>query len=220
MPEEIVEETAEETIEDQFETGQWLGRRQAFALIANGCSAADAQCLKAIKDNAGYKSLGLTWELFCEQRAGMSRASADRIIDRLEEFGEAYFQLSRIMRISPERYRMVEGAVADQTIEFQGEKIPITRENSVRIAAAVDALQRANEHAWSELLRLGTPLDSKAPVLENPRILSLHSRMDLWLKQAGAIAHSDLEPVERELLLDIIDSAGMGLKELADVLCG
>src|ERR1700729_2529623 len=130
---------AEDRIE-QFETGQWLGRRQAFAMIANGCAAAEAQCLKAIKDDAGYKSLGLTWERFCEQHAGMSRATADRIIDRLEEFGEAYFQLSQVMRISPERYRMVVDAVADQTIEFQGEKIPITRENSARIAAAVDAL--------------------------------------------------------------------------------
>jgi hypothetical protein len=108
---------AEETMVAQFETAQWLGRRQAFALIANGCSAAEAQCLKAIKDDAGYKSLGLTWEQFCDRHAGMSRATADRIIERLEEFGEAYFQLSQVMRISPERYRMVEGAVADQAIQ-------------------------------------------------------------------------------------------------------
>jgi hypothetical protein len=205
----------EETMVAQFETGQWLGRRQAFALIARGCSAAEAQCLKAIKDDAGYKSLGLTWEQFCDQHAGMSRATADRIIERLEEFGEAYFQLSQVMRISPERYRMVEGAVADQTIEFRGEKIPITRENSARIAAAVDALLQANEHARNEILRLGTPLESKPPVAETARILSLHSRMDSWLKQAVAIGDSDLEPMERELLLDIIDSAGEGLKELA-----
>jgi hypothetical protein len=142
----------------QFETGQWLGRWQAFALIAK---------------------VGLTWQEFCQQRAGMSRASADRTIDRLEEFGEAYFQLSQVMHISPERYRTVESAVADQTIEFHGEKIPITRENSVRIAAAVGALQRANEDARSELLRLGTPLESKAPVAECARILSLHNRMNL-----------------------------------------
>jgi hypothetical protein len=145
----------------------------------------------------------------------MSRASADRTIDRLEEFGEAYFQLSQVMHISPERYRMVESAVADQTIEFQGEKISITRENSVRIAAAVHALHRANEDARSELLWLGTPLESKAPVAESTRILSLHNRMNLWLKQAVAIGDSDLDPMERELLLDIIDSAGAGLRELA-----
>lgn len=211
---------AEETIEEQFETGQWLGRWQAFALIANGCSAAEAQCLKAIKDDARYKSLGLTWEGFCDRHAGMSRSTADRIIDRLEEFGEAYFQLSQVMRISPERYRMVEGAVADRSIEFQGEKIPITRENSARIAAAVDALLRANEDARSEILRIGTPLESKPPVAETARILSLHGRMDSWLKQAAAIGDSDLEPMERELLLDIIDSAGDGLKDLAGRLRG
>jgi len=206
---------AEKTIAQQFETGQWLGRRRAFALIANGCSAADAQCLKTIKDDACYKCLGLTWERFCEQHAGMSRATADRIIDRLEEFGEAYFQLSQIMRISPERYRMVEGAVADQAIEFEGQKIPITRENAGRIAAAVDALQRANEDVLSRLLRLGMPLEEgKPPGAETARILSLHNRIDLWLKQAAAIGKNDLEPMERGLLLDIIDSASVGLKEL------
>lgn len=206
---------AEETIKERFETGKWLGRRQAFALIANGCSAAEAQCLKSIKDNARYKSVGLSWEQFCEQHASMSRATADRIIDRLEEFGEAYFQLSQVMRISPERYRMVEGAVADQTIEFQGERIPITRENSARIAAAVEALEQANEHARTELLRLGTPLEGKPTVAGTARILSLHSRMDMWLKQANAIGNGNLEPMERDLLLDIIDSAGVGLKDLA-----
>jgi hypothetical protein len=115
----------------------------------------------------------------------MSRASADRTIDRLEEFGEAYFQLSQVMHISPERYRMVESTVADQTIEFQGEKIPITRENSVRIAAAVGALQRANEDARSELLRLGTPLESKARVAESARILSLHNRIKFVAETGG-----------------------------------
>ncbi len=39
--------------------------------------------------------------------------------------------------------------------------------------------------------------------------------MDLWLKQADGIANSKMEAIERELLLDIIDSAGVGLKVLA-----
>ena len=38
--------------------------------------------------------------------------------------------------------------------------------------------------------------------------------MDLWPKQADAIGKNDLEPMERGLLLDIIDSASVGLKEL------
>src|SRR2546429_383262 len=31
--------------------GMWLGRHQAFGLIANQCSAGDAECLKIIREN-------------------------------------------------------------------------------------------------------------------------------------------------------------------------
>jgi hypothetical protein len=47
-----------------LEVGTWLGRHQAFGLIANKCSAADAACLRQIRDSrrAGvdYRT-GETW---------------------------------------------------------------------------------------------------------------------------------------------------------------
>jgi hypothetical protein len=45
-----------------FELGTWVGRRQAFGLIANKCSAADAECLKQIRESKSYKSVAATWE--------------------------------------------------------------------------------------------------------------------------------------------------------------
>ena len=53
------------------------------------------------------KALNLTWDEFCKQHAGASRAHADEIIRRLQEFGAAYFRLSEIIRISPQSYRAI-----------------------------------------------------------------------------------------------------------------
>ncbi|HUI80868.1 MAG TPA: hypothetical protein VLY24_23240 [Bryobacteraceae bacterium] len=33
-----------------FDLGTWLGRKQAFGLMAGKCSAADAECLRNIRE--------------------------------------------------------------------------------------------------------------------------------------------------------------------------
>ena len=53
------------------------------------------------------KALNLTRDEFCKQHAGASRAHADEIIRRLEEFGAAYFRISEIIWISPQSYRAI-----------------------------------------------------------------------------------------------------------------
>jgi hypothetical protein len=42
------EKMSEENLEDALEVGTWLGRRQAFSIVAGRCSAADAQCLREL----------------------------------------------------------------------------------------------------------------------------------------------------------------------------
>ena len=54
-----------------LEVGTWIGRHQAFGLIASKCSAADAACLREIRDNKHYRALGLTWEEFCSRHTGI-----------------------------------------------------------------------------------------------------------------------------------------------------
>src|ERR1017187_420497 len=112
--------------------GAWLGRHQAFGLIANRCSAADAECLKAIRDSGEFKQLGLTWEQFCTKHAGVSRVHAERQIHYLEEFGGNYFRFAEVMPISAETYRLIAGAVSDQGLECNGERIPLVRENRAK----------------------------------------------------------------------------------------
>ena len=125
--------------------GAWLGRHQAFGLIANRCSAADAECLKAIRDGGEYKRLGLTWEQFCTRHAGVSRVHAERQIHYLEEFGGNYFRFADVMPISAATYRLIAGAVSDQGLECNGERIPLVRQNRDKVAAAVTAMRAKAE---------------------------------------------------------------------------
>jgi hypothetical protein len=87
---------SENEFENVLEVGTWLGRRQAFSLIAGRCSAADAKCLRELRESKKYKLLGLTWEECCKQRAGIGRSTADQIIQNLEEFGPDYFVIAQV----------------------------------------------------------------------------------------------------------------------------
>jgi hypothetical protein len=83
----------------------------------------------------------MSWEEFCTKHAGMTRRYADHVIRQLEELGPNFFRLSEVVRIAPETYRLISGAVKDEGLEYQGETIAITPENSEKIHAAVEALR-------------------------------------------------------------------------------
>jgi hypothetical protein len=113
-----------------FDLGTWLGRHQALGMVANRCSAADAECLRSIRHGGQYKKLGMTWERFCSERAGISRAQADRLIRQLEEFGANYFRLAEVMDVSPETYRLIAGSVSDAGIQVDGETVESARKRA------------------------------------------------------------------------------------------
>jgi hypothetical protein len=50
--------------------GRWLGRRQAFGMMA------------AV---SRYKKRGMSWATFCQELAAVSRVSADLLINHLED---------------------------------------------------------------------------------------------------------------------------------------
>jgi hypothetical protein len=117
------------------------GRQQAFAYVASHAAAARAECLRKIHQTRAYESLGLTWEEFCIQRAGISRFYADILIHRLAEFGESYFKLSEFARLSPETYRQIAPYVHDDVLEIDGQTLPLTSENAPRIRTVIRHLQ-------------------------------------------------------------------------------
>jgi hypothetical protein len=133
---------ADETkMDDVFDLGTWLGRKQAFAAMAGRCSAADAECLRTIRQKKLYRARGVTWQQFCTQYAGVSRSLADELIRHLEEFGPAYFHLAGVAKITPQAFRLIASAVSEDGVQCGDEKIPFTPENSARIAVAVEELR-------------------------------------------------------------------------------
>jgi hypothetical protein len=124
-----------------FDLGVWLGRKQAFGAIAGRCSAADAECLRQMRESKAYRSLGLTWDQFCKEKVGVTRPVVDKVIRQLEEFGPAFFQLASILRITADEYRLIAGSMAEDSVVYEGETIAINVENISRLAQAVDALR-------------------------------------------------------------------------------
>jgi len=152
---------------EPFELGTWLGRVQAFGLVANQTLAAQAQCLRTIRETEAYKSVCATWEEFCLQYVGLPRRRVDELIEKLEEFGETYFRLSEIVRISPETYRQIAQKVVDGSIEIGGELVPIVPENAPRIRSAVARMRSELKQARHE-----------ADIHSTPSISHLMARVD------------------------------------------
>ena len=136
--------------EDMFDLGAWLGRKQAFTLIAGRCSAATVVCLRKIREGKRYRALGLTWEEFCRQRAGVSRAFADKAIQQLEQLGPTFFELSSVTRITPDNFRRIADAVTEEGLSYAGEIIEIVPENAPMLAQAIEILTSGTAGADSE----------------------------------------------------------------------
>jgi hypothetical protein len=134
-----------QTSRNDLDTGTRVGRQQAFAVIANKCSAAQALSLKQMKDTCCHEQLGLSWDDFCDRYIGLSRRHVDRVISQYNQFGEAYFRLSNLARISPDNYRQIADAVSpeENCIEIDGESVPIVPENASRIRAFVRSKRTA-----------------------------------------------------------------------------
>ena len=91
--------------------------------------------------------LGLTWDEFCKDYAGLSRQHADHLIHQYAEFGDAYFRLSEIARVSSRTYRQIAPHVDGETIEIDGEKFALTPANATRIRAAIQSLRQRTRPA-------------------------------------------------------------------------
>jgi len=170
-----------------FDLGLWLGRHQALAWIANRCSAADAHALREIRERKLYRALDLTWEDFCRDHTGFSSKTADRVIEKLEEFGDSYFHLTEILKIPAPEYRALQSAIEDNTLEFEGRRIPITRENTRELMEAIRSLrakiEKQQQDSW---------------------LTSLQKRLDRAAGDAAA-ALRRTEGTERDLLMLMIE---------------
>jgi hypothetical protein len=187
-----------------FELGQWLGRRQAFALVAGKTAAADVECLRRIRDGNLFRARGVDWSEFCQQYAGVTSSYANRLIRQFEEFGPTYFDLSKILRISADTYRKISDAVGDDGIDFGGEKIAISPENSDKIVEAVKALR---EKAGDTASDHSKPAE-KAVAVVRRRLLACVAEMTQMFE-------GGLEDSEREELANAVSSGMLDLRLLS-----
>jgi hypothetical protein len=157
-----------------FDLGALTGKTQAFGIIANRTLVVQAQSLKAIRESRSFETLGLNWDQFCESHAGISRSYADKLIHRLEEFGEAFFKLAQVARVSPEFYRVIAPAISDDGIEIDGETLAFVPENAPRIRQAIRSLQE----------RLS---DAQKPA-EPPSIVNLQTRLDACFNEMSILS--------------------------------
>jgi hypothetical protein len=157
MKEQVSSELTAENVA-LLELGIALGQNHAFGLIAGGCSAAQADGLRRLRDEKQYKRCTEKWDDFCTRYLKISRSEADRTIKLLEEFGPAYFELSQLTRVSPETYRAIAPHIENGVLHHNGEAIELNVENSRRIAAAVAEIRSAIPKKTSDLSDLAREL--------------------------------------------------------------
>src|SRR4051812_43233289 len=107
MYENEISPTASDVPPRSFDVIRWMGRRDAFGAIAGRCSAADAECLRLLRDRKLFVELAPSWDEFCRLHLHVSRKKVDRQIWLLNEFGPAYFQVAQFAHITPNEYRAI-----------------------------------------------------------------------------------------------------------------
>jgi len=188
---------------ESIEAGMAIGRQQAFAVIAAKCSAAQAITLKKIKESRVYEQLDFTWDDYCPEYFGISRVTADRIINQLTEFGQSYFRLGELARISEDEFRQIAAKVTDEAVEFEGESIPLTPENAPRIRHAVRALRLQLRSAQSQF-----PPRSDT-------VSRLLTRLDALLSDTRDLDRRVLPALERQSLRGLAHYAAEKWSEIA-----
>lgn len=191
------------TTEDMFDLGAWLGRKQTFTLIAGRCSAATVVCLRKIREGKRYRALGLNWEEFCRQRAGVSRAFADKVIQQLETLGPRYFELSAVTRITPDDFRHIAEAVTDEGLSYAGETIEIVPENAPRLAQAIEILTSAT--AGAEF----------APEPHNRTLTRVERSLRSVLAVLERLAAMPLDPIDQQKLASTVAAARATLERIS-----
>jgi hypothetical protein len=169
-------------------------------MMAGHCTAADVESLKTIRDRKLFQARGMEWDEFCEHHVGLGRRHVNRLIQQLEEFGPAYFHLSRIVRISVGSYRQIAGAVSDAGIKHGDETIAIVPENCARIAEAVATLKQQVE---------SKPAEGPEQKLER-----LRKRLEAVKDELTLIAAGELSPAEHDRLKEI---TGDGFRSIAGI---
>jgi len=137
--EEIKDEMSDE--QQVLELGVLLGQRRAFGLVAGRCSAAQAECLRKVRDEKTYLKFASNWAEFCERQLKVGKRTADRTIALLKKHGTLYFETAALTGITPAEFERIEHAIEQDGIHVGSDVIALIPENSARAVDAVARLQ-------------------------------------------------------------------------------
>lgn len=148
VPTAVVEGDEMEEIKDGvpdeqqvLELGIMLGQRRAFGMVAGRCSAAQAECLRKVRDEKTYLKFATNWAGFCERQLKISKRTADRAIALLKKHGTLYFETAALTGITPAEFERIEHAIQRDGIHMGSEVIALIPENAARADDAVARLQ-------------------------------------------------------------------------------
>jgi len=148
-----------------LDLGRWMGRREAFGLMAGRCAAADIETLRRIREQKLYKELRPSWVEFCTLDLHVVRRSVDREIGYLDEFGPDFFHVRQMTHIGPKDYRSIASHITPEGVRLNGTAVALLPENSQAVTAAV-----------AELLKRIEPMESKpAPVSFDAALKRCHT---------------------------------------------
>jgi hypothetical protein len=189
-----------------MEMGKLVGMREAFALVAGRCAAADVECLRRLRDDRKFRDLGCSWDEFCAKHLKVSRRSVDRLIARLEEFGPAYFHLTKLTHITASEYRQIAASVSEAGIEIDGAVVTLLPENSDKLSAAiVELLERTNRTEQSDAPKL---LEAAPPAELSPaqRIVEACGAIRSILSELHELEYGEMTAVT-SAILSMVDTA-------------
>jgi hypothetical protein len=173
-----------------LDLGRWMGRREAFALIAGRCAAADVETLRQIREQKIYRQMRPTWAEFCAHEMHVARRSVDREIGYLEELGPEFFRVRQMAHITAGEYRTIASHITPDGVHLNGTTVPLLPEHSQDVTAAVAELLKQIEPKEPKRAAVSFDVALKrchavAEMLGDlPEPLDVHQRMDL----ANAIA--------------------------------
>ena len=146
-----MEEINDEMSDNQqvLELGIMLGQRRAFGLVAGRCSAAQAECLRKVRDEKTYLKFATTWDESCVRQLKISKRTADRAIALLKKHGTLYFETAALTGITPAEFERIEQAIQRDGIHAGSDVIALIPENAARAVDAVARLQAESAAAQS-----------------------------------------------------------------------
>jgi hypothetical protein len=157
---QISQTVAIQTTESKLDVGRWLGRHEALDMVARSCSGVDAACLKKIREEKLYREVASSWDQFCQRELHVSRRKIDSMIRRLDEFGPAYFDLSRLTHVTADEYRQIAPAVSAKGVKIAGEVVAIAPENKEKLNAALAGVRKKRSKPASRKKSFEAVLDA------------------------------------------------------------